>query len=176
MDREESSIRQLSSILSGVAARVIAAALLVLLAYTLVMAAFRFGFTVFCADSVDPPPGRDVEVTVERGETIDEFAAALYKEGVIPNEYAFRIQARLYDIGFYPGTYTLNTSMSVREIVKTINMTEQEYADKLAAEAQSEQAGGVIGGGDEGSSEVNTAADREAEENGVSGTGEEAEE
>ncbi len=148
---EESSIKNAASIISGVAGRVIVIALLILIAYTAINFSFRFGYAIFCADSVEEPPGTDVEIVVEKGETIDELAEKLYEDDVIPNKYAFRVQARLYDIGFYPGTYKVNTSMSTRQILEAIDRTEQEYADSLALEAAAEtEAGGIIGGGDEG--------------------------
>ncbi|MBQ8933023.1 MAG: endolytic transglycosylase MltG [Lachnospiraceae bacterium] len=151
MRNEDSSLKSISSILIGVAGHVIAITLLVLFAFTVVNFGYRFGYTVFCADSAEEAPGRDVEIVVEKGETIDELAEKLYADHVIPNTYAFRIQARLYDIGFYPGTYKVNTSMSTKEILKTIDLTEEEYEDKLKLEAASaETEDGIISGGDEG--------------------------
>ncbi|MDO4962438.1 MAG: endolytic transglycosylase MltG [Eubacteriales bacterium] len=151
MNDEGSLIRRIAMIIKGIAGYVIILALLIIVTYSVVNYSFRFGFTIFCAESVEEAPGTDVDVVVEKGETIDELAAKLYENGVIPSELAFRVQARLYDIGFYPGTYKVNTSMSTKEILKTIDMTEQEYADSLALQAaQEETENGIYGGGDEG--------------------------
>ncbi len=169
---DESSIKNVASIISGVAGRVILFALLILIAYTAINLSFRFGYAIFCADSVEEPPGTDVEIVVEKGETIDELAEKLYQDDVIPNEYAFRVQARLYDIGFYPGTYRVNTSMSTKQILEAIDMTEQEYADSLALEAAAETAAdGVIGGGDEGSGIESVPEDAAAAEADGEGSG-----
>lgn len=154
----------ISSILGRVALRVIVITLLVFVCYAVANTCFRFGYTVFCADSVDKAPGTDVSVTVSKGETVDELADELYTGGVIPSEYAFRIQARLYDMVLYPGTYKLNTSMSTREAVKALSMTEQEYNDSLAAENSSEADDeGFIGGGDEGNDDVAADASETSE-------------
>ena len=54
-------------------------------------------------------------------------------------------------MNFYPGTYTLNTSMTVKEILEAIDMTEAEYEEsKAAAQAADEGSDGEIGGGSEG--------------------------
>lgn len=158
MHGRASSDNSIASIMSGVAVRVIVITLTVFICYAVANSCFRFGYTIFCAESAEPAPGTDIEVTVDKGETIDELAAKLHESGVITSEYAFRIQARLYDIGLYPGTYKLNTSMSTREIVKALSMTELEYNDSVAADSQAEEdADGFIGGGDEGSETDGTA-------------------
>lgn len=152
MRGEASSDNSIASVMSGVAVRVIVITLTVFICYAVANSCFRFGYTIFCAESAEPAPGNDVEVTVSKGETIDELAGRLYESGVITSEYAFRIQARLYDMGLYPGTYKLNTSMSTRDIVKALSMTELEYNDSIAADSSAEQdADGFVGGGDEGS-------------------------
>ena len=165
MREEGTSLKSVSSVLIGVAGHVIAITLLVLFAFTVINFGYRFGYTVFCADAAEEAPGRDVEIVVEKGETIDELAEKLYADKVIPNTYAFRIQARLYDIGFYPGTYKVNTSMSTKEILKAIDLTEEEYEDRLKLEAASaETEDGIITGGDEGQ-DAGTASAEDGSEN-----------
>ena len=41
--------------------------------------------------------------------------------GLIRNELAVRIQKMFYDYEIYPGTYTLNTSMTSKEILQVLN-------------------------------------------------------
>ena len=77
---------------------------------------------------------------------------------MIPSEYAFRLQARLYELKLYPGIYKLNTSMSTGEAVKAFSMTEQEYNDAKAVESSTEEDDqGFIGGGDEGADDSQAA-------------------
>ena len=157
-DYSESSI---SDVISGVAVRVIAITLIVFVCYFTAHECFRLGFTIFGAETVEEAPGSDVEVTVNEGESIDELAAALSDDSIIPSELAFRVQARLYKLKLYPGTYKLNTSMSTKEAVKTFIMSEQEYNDSLSADSVTEDEDGFIGGGDEGTdaSDASNATD-----------------
>ena len=150
MHRDGSPDNSITEIIKGVAGRIIAIALLVLVGFTVVNYGFRFGYTLFCADAVEPAPGTDIEIEIEKGDTVDELGEALYERSIIHNAEAFRIQARLFKLSIYPGTYKLNTSMSVREIIKSLDMTEQEYNDRLSREAETVEDGGIIAGGDEG--------------------------
>ena len=147
----ESGVKRIADILSGFAGRVIVIALMVLVIFVAVRFSVGFGHSIFYQSPAEAPPGRDVELTIEKGASIDELAEQLYEDGVITNELAFRIQGRLYKVNFYPGTYTLNTSMTVKEILQAIDMTEAEYEEsKAAAQAAGEGADGVVGGGSEG--------------------------
>lgn len=148
-DYSENSI---ADIISRVAVRVIVVTLLVFVCYAAAHEGFKLGYTIFCAETVAEAPGTDTEITVADGEGIDELAETLSEENVIKSGLAFRVQARLYKLKLYPGTYRLNNSMSVKEIIKALSMTEQEYNDSVAADSTTETDDeGFIGGGDEGS-------------------------
>ena len=147
----DSGIKKIADFLSGVAGRIIVIALMVLVIFVAVRFSFRFGHSIFYQSPAEAPPGTDVEVTIEKGASIDELAEQLYEDGIITNAFGFRIQGRLYKVNFYPGTYTLNTSMTVKEILQAIDMTEAEYEEsKAAAQAAGEGADGILGGGSEG--------------------------
>ena len=150
MYRDGSPDNSITEITKGVAGRIIVIALLVLVGFTTVNYGFRFGYTLFCADTVEPAPGTDIEIEIEEGETADELGERLYENGIIHNAEAFKLQAGLYRLSIYPGTYKLNTSMSVREMIRSLDMTEQEYNDRLSREAETVEDGGIIAGGDEG--------------------------
>ena len=147
----ESGIKKTADFLSGMAGRVIMTAIMILVIFVAVRFSFRFGHSIFYQSPAEAPPGRDIEVTIEKGASIDELAEQLYDDGIITNELAFRIQGRLYKVNYYPGTYTLNTSMTVKEILEALDMTEAEYEEsKAAAQAAGEGNDGVLGGGSEG--------------------------
>ena len=151
MTERESGVKKIADFLSGMAGRVIIIALMVLVIFVSVRFSFRFGHSIFYQSPAEAAPGRDVEVTIEKGASIDELAEQLYDDGIITNTLAFQIQGRLYKVNYYPGTYTLNTSMTVKEILETLDMTEAEYEEsKAAAQAADEGSDGVVGGGSEG--------------------------
>ena len=170
-ERDEYSDSSISDVISGVAIRVIVITLIVFVCYFVSQKCFKLGFTIFGAESVEAAPGTDADVTVEDGETVDELATELADDAIIPSELAFRVQARLYNLKLYPGTYKLNTSMSTKEAVKTFVMTEQEYNDAHAADSVAEDEEGFIGGGDEG---TDTGSDANAAAAGTAADGESA--
>lgn len=161
-ERDEYSGSSISDVISGVAIRVIVITLIVFVCYFTAHECFKLGFTVFGAESAEEAPGTDVEVEVDKGESVDELAARLADDKVIPSELAFRVQARLYKLKLYPGTYKLNTSMSTKKAVKSFVMTEQEYNDSLDADSITEDEEGFIGGGDEGTDTSDASADSAA--------------
>lgn len=82
---------------------------------------YQFGHSVFYASSVDLPPGRNVEVTVEDGTSFGKLADELYSAGVIENKFSFEIQAKFFDIRMHAGEYTFNTSQTSRQILEMID-------------------------------------------------------
>lgn len=82
---------------------------------------YRFGYDIFYASSVDPPPGRNVKVNITEDMNFETLSKLLYDEGIIENEYAFRIQAGFFSFRLNPGEYTFNTSQTSREILEMID-------------------------------------------------------
>lgn len=82
---------------------------------------FQFGHSIFYASSVDSPPGRNVEMTIEDGMSFGKLADKLYESGVIVNKLSFEIQAKFFDIRMHSGEYTFNTSQTSRQILEMID-------------------------------------------------------
>lgn len=165
MKDERSALAKITGVIGGVAGRVIIAALLLLLTFEGLRICFDFGHDIFYQQPMEAEPGTDHVVTLEDGATMQSTAEQLKDEGLIRNELAFVIQGQLYQINLYPGDYTLNTSMTTKEILTALNTDPEEYAAQVkeseaereaAAEADAE--GNVIGGGDELVDEEQAAA------------------
>ena len=82
---------------------------------------FQFGHSIFYASSVDSPPGRNVEMTIEDGMSFGKLADKLYESGAIGNKLSFEIQAKFFDIRMHSGEYTFNTSQTSRQILEMID-------------------------------------------------------
>ena len=151
MERNDSVVGSIAGFITGVAGRIIVISLLVLAVYLSVSRSFAFGHAIFYQHPVEEAPGRDMEIRITEETDMDGLASALYTEGLISNELAFRIQGRLYKVRLHPGSYVLNTSMTTKEILSSFNMSEAEYQDKTNNEnAAAIDAGGVVGGGSDG--------------------------
>ena len=105
-------------------------ALLILVLYEAVIQGYAFGHAVFYAEAVEEAPGHDITVVVKDGEDVSQAADELEKKGLIKNIYAFLFQSRFYDYDkIYPGTYTLNTSMTSKDILQKLSEKPENAED-----------------------------------------------
>lgn len=89
-----------------------------------------FCFQVFGDETMDAPPGINVEITIKEGASTMEVASALEMNRVIPNRYSFYLKVQLMDYKILAGTYILNTSMTYDEILGQIT----NYANAIVQE------------------------------------------
>ena len=77
---------------------------------------------------MEEAPGRDISVTVSENMDAKEIAHLLERKGLIGDETIFRIQLKLNkcEEKLRPGNYVLNTSMTIKEIMKTLSGEEEE--------------------------------------------------
>lgn len=113
-------------LIGRIAGRIIFAALLVLALFVTARFAFGFGESIFYQQPVEPEPGHDVTFTVEEGDTAETVAERLKEMGVIAEALPYRIQSDLYKTEYVPGDYTVNTSMTPRQIIRVFDAAEKE--------------------------------------------------
>ena len=91
--------------------------------------AYDFGFRVFTEGPVAEAPGRDIVMSVEKGEGLEE-------KGITSDWALFFIQAKLseYKGSIDPGTYTLNNSMTTDDIMAVLTKAEVEKEDEVDGE------------------------------------------
>ena len=182
MSSESSVLDRISGAMLEISVRVIIIAAMVLALFVGAKYCFSMGFQIFYQEPMEEAPGHDVDFVIKEDADAAAVAAALEEEGLIKNDHAFMIAEKLYNINIYPGTYQLNTSMTVKEMLEAINLTEDEYEERLAEEAASAAAESeaaatadpdVLGGGsdlvDEGQAEAAAAAGIQVETEAASG-------
>lgn len=81
--------------------------------------AYDFGYRVFTETAIDEEPGINVEVTIEESMNDKEIGKLLEKKGLVREADLFVIQYKLsaYADEIVPGTYTLNTSLTPKEMM-----------------------------------------------------------
>ena len=114
----------------AISVRIIFLALIILLLYEGVTRGYEFGHEIFYASAMEGEPGQDKNITVEKGASVAGVAKLLKDNGLIANEYSFIIQAEFFDYKANPGSYTLNTSMTSRDILQMMNENTEEKEDK----------------------------------------------
>lgn len=113
-------INKITVTIIRVSVKLIIYAVVFLLLYEGVTRGYAFGYEVFRPSPMAAPPGVDKVVTIEE-DSASAVAAQLKQLGLIPNEIIFLIQDKFYDYKIYPGTYTLNTSMTSKDILQLLN-------------------------------------------------------
>ena len=100
--------------------------IVVLLAIVLINAAryvYRTSYTIFSDKPNLTGEKREYTINVEPGMTIDRIANILYINGIIPNEFNFKIQAKLGGLAktIEPGEHKLDSYMTSEEIIETLS-------------------------------------------------------
>lgn len=119
-------INKITRAIIGISGKLILYALIILLLAEGVTRGYAFGHSIFYATAVEAEPGTDKTVTIPEGQTAKESVQLLHDVGLISNELAVEIQLKFYDYKIQPGTYTLNTSMTSKEILQALNEKKAE--------------------------------------------------
>ncbi len=83
--------------------------------------AYRFGLSVFSQRTMTAEPGIEMRVTVQEGESALEVGSTLEDMGLIHSAWAFVFQKYFYNKSLEPGTYTVDTAMTVKEALETLS-------------------------------------------------------
>ena len=91
-------------------------------------ASYDMGYRVFTEPAVDAAPGRDVAVDIRETMSAYEIGTLLEEKGLIDNAALFVIQLKIsaYAKDIKPGIYTLNTSLTSREMMQIMAREETE--------------------------------------------------
>ena len=83
------------------------------------MTAYDFGYRVFTEPAMEEQPGSYVQVTIDESMGASEIADVLCEKGLVRDANLFWLQYKLsaYSGEIVPGTYTLNTSMTAKEMM-----------------------------------------------------------
>jgi UPF0755 protein len=130
MSRTTKEINKITGAIIGLSVRLIILALIILLLYEGVTRGYEFGHEIFYASAMEAEPGQDKNITIDKGASVAGVAKLLKDNGLIANEYSFIIQAEFFNYKANPGSYTLNTSMTSRDILQMMNENTEEKEDK----------------------------------------------
>ncbi|MBS6645820.1 MAG: endolytic transglycosylase MltG [Clostridiaceae bacterium] len=126
MSRATKEINKITGTIISVSGKLIVYALVILLLYEGASKGFAFGHEIFDPVPVAAAPGIDKKITIPEDTSVSEAADLLLEKGLINNKYTFIIQSKFYDYEINPGDYTLNTSMTSKEMLAQINEAPEE--------------------------------------------------
>ena len=116
----------------GTIVKAVLAVLIVMFLYKGTILAYDYGYRIFKEEPMTEAPGLDVEVQITMGKSVKEIGEILVSKGLIRDANLFYLQNMVseYKGTLEPGVYTLNTSMTMQEMMKV--MSPQEEADDEA--------------------------------------------
>lgn len=126
LDDTTKDINRITAAIIKVSLYLILYALLILVIYEGMRSGFAFGYEIFGSTAMSSSPGTVQTVVITDGQSDNQVAKLLKNRSLIRNEYAFIVQARLYEYTIYPGTYELNTAMTSREILDKLSEKPKE--------------------------------------------------
>lgn len=122
------SAKKLITTIISVSVEVIFLALIIIVIYNGGMKAYQFGFSVFAEQPIASEPGRDINVTIDSKLSDYELGELLEEKGLVRDAKVFYVQMKLMSVNgkVKSGRYTLNTSMTVEEMILSITADSQE--------------------------------------------------
>ncbi len=91
---------------------------------------YDFAYQLFGDTSVEAAPGRDVKITILKGESSMNIASKLEDAKLVTSKYSFYLKLKMKDYEIMPGTFELNTSMTYDDILQVIT----DYGQSIDAE------------------------------------------
>ena len=86
---------------------------------------FRFGYRLFYEHSVDSENVKTIQYTLTGNKTVDDIANDLVVNNIIDDAIAFKFRAYIYKINFNPGVYSLNSGMTIKNILDIFDDAEK---------------------------------------------------
>lgn len=122
-------IKQVIGAVLGTILKVVVAVLVIFYVYKGATMAYDYGYRIFAEPAMaEKGEGRDITVEITMGKSMLQIGQLLEQKGLVRDGTLFYIQNLLseYSGKLAPGTYTLNTSMTAREMMAVMAMEDEE--------------------------------------------------
>lgn len=121
----------------GMICRVAVAVLVIVVVYKGAVTAYDYGYRVFQEPPVSEKPGTDISVEITVGKSALQIGEILEDKGLIRDAKLFYVQNLLshYKDKLRAGTYTLNTSMTMEEMMEVMSAQEPEETEAAGGTA-----------------------------------------
>lgn len=156
------STRQMVMAVVSAILKVAIAVAAVVIIYKGAVIAYDYGYRVFKEEPVAEAPGVDIQVDITIGKSTMDIGQILEDKGLIRDAKLFYIQNLLshYKDKLQPGTYVLNTSMTMEEMMEIMSVVPETTDETDASEdttGGAEDAGGAEEDGTVGGAEDDNA-------------------
>lgn len=123
--------RQMVAAVLGMIFKVAVAVIVVVLVYRAALTAYDYGYRIFQETPVAAEPGVDIRVDITVGKSPMQIGEILEAKGLIRDAKLFYIQNLLsqYKDKLQAGSYTLNTSMTMQEMMAVMSASDAQTED-----------------------------------------------
>ena len=92
---------------------------------------YDFGYRVFTEPAMAEEPGKDILVQVREDMSVRELGKTLEEKGLVRDGNLFFLQLKLsaYSKKILPGVYTLNTSMTAKDMMVVMSTEVKESTE-----------------------------------------------
>lgn len=120
--------KQMVAAILGAVLKVAVAVLIITYVYKGALVAYDYGYRVFQEKPMEESPGTDIVVEITVGKSAMQIGEVLEDKGLIRDARLFFVQNLLshYKDKLKPGKYTLNTSMSMEEMMEIMSPSGEE--------------------------------------------------
>jgi len=125
-----SQINKVTSLVIRISINVIVVFATVTIFYWGITSAYDFGLGVFSKRTMTSEPGIEMSFSIKEGESALSVGKKLEEMGLIHSAYAFVFQKYFYDVKLVPGSYKLNTAMTVKEALQALKGEEVEEEEE----------------------------------------------
>ncbi len=103
--------------------------------------AYQFGYRVFTEEPISTEEGSDVIVRIENDMDEVDIGNLLEEKGLVRDGTLFLAQLKLssYSNKLKPGVYTLNTSMTAKEMMQVMSPAEKETETEEVKQSERKQ-------------------------------------
>lgn len=124
--------RQMVMALLGMIFKVAVAIIVVFFVYRAALVAYDYGYRIFQETPVSEAPGIDIQVEITVGKSPLQVGEILEERGLIRDAKLFYIQYLLskYKDKMQAGSYVLNTSMTMQEMMAVMSVESSESETK----------------------------------------------
>lgn len=135
--------KQWAGTILGTIIKIAVAIVVVYYVYKAASIAYDYGYRIFAEGPVSEAPGFDVSITITSDKDVKDIGELMESRGLIKDANLFFLQELLseYHGKIQPGVYTLNTSMTVEEMLEIMAAEEESTSEEAASPKETKEEG-----------------------------------
>lgn len=114
---QEDFLEKLSRFFMRLAKFFVKLAIFCVVIYVIGIQLFNLGHRLFYERAIDEENGKEIVFEILKTDDVDTIAKNLENVGLIDDTLAFKFRSKIYKTNFTPNSYTLKTSMTIKNML-----------------------------------------------------------